>query len=85
MKKKIWIPIIVLVVLLAILFVPIPKAPIDDGGTREYVALMYKIVDWNKTSVDGVYEKTRIYFGTDRTKTVDELWELEEQSIPILT
>lgn len=77
MNKKIWIPIALVVMLLAILFIPIPKGSYDDGGTREYVALTYKIVDWNKISADGVYDKTRVYFGADRYKGIDELWELE--------
>ena len=79
--KKILIPIIIIFTVLAVLFVPIPKAAFDDGGTREYVALTYKIVDWNKVSADGVYEKTCIYFGADRNKTIDELWELEKSGI----
>ena len=80
MKKKIWIPIVLIVIVAAILFVPIPKGTYDDGGTREYLAATYKIVAWNKISSDGVYEKTRIYFGKDRNKSLDELWEGEAQS-----
>ena len=53
MKKKIWIPILV-VVILAILFVPIPSGVYKDGGTREYTALTYKIVDWNRLTDGGV-------------------------------
>ena len=81
MKKKIWIPIVVSVVLLAVLFVPIPMGSYDDGGTREYIALTYKIVDWNKVSADGVYEKTRIYFGKDRLKSINQLWLDESETI----
>ena len=77
MKKKIWIPIAAVVVLLAVLFVPIPRGSYDDGGTREWVALTYKIVDWNKIYVDGIYEATRIYFGEDRNKSISELWKME--------
>ncbi len=77
MKKKIWIPIVVIVSSLLILLIPIPKASYDDGGTREYVSLTYKIVDWNRLHSDGVYENTRIYFGKDRNKSIDELWEME--------
>ena len=81
MKKKIWIPIVAVTVLLAALFVPIPRKAYDDGGTREYVALTYKIVDWNRLQLDGGYEKTRIYFGSDRNKSIDELWEAEFATI----
>ena len=42
MKKKIWIPIVI--VLIAVLFIPIPSGVYKDGGTREYTALTYKIV-----------------------------------------
>lgn len=48
---------------------------------REYIALTYKIVDWNRLTSDGVYEKTRIYFGADRNKSIDELFKLECESI----
>ena len=77
MKKKILIPIIPAAILLAVLFVPIPQGSYDDGGTREWIALTYKIVDWNKISADGIYEATRIYFGADRNKSINELWERE--------
>ena len=82
MKKKLWIPIAAAVLLLAILFVPIPQGSYDDGGTREWIALTYKIVDWNRLTVQEgaestLYEKTRIYFGADKTKSIDELWKME--------
>ena len=79
MKKKIWIPIVLILVVAAILFVPIPQGTYDDGGTREYLAATYKIIDWNKMTTDGVYEKTRVYFGKDRNKSLGELWEEEAQ------
>ncbi|MGM9652117.1 MAG: hypothetical protein ACI3XP_00575 [Eubacteriales bacterium] len=78
MKKKIWIPITAAAVLLAILFVPVPLGSYDDGGTREYVALTYRIVDWNRISTDGVYENVRFYGPADRNTPIDELWEREE-------
>lgn len=82
MKKKIWIPIAGVVVLLAILFVPIPQGSYDDGGTREWVALTYKIVDWHKLydvgdDGPGVYDEVRFYGFADRNKSIDELWERE--------
>ena len=43
MKKKIWIPIAAAVILLAILFIPIPGASYDDGGTREWKALHIRL------------------------------------------
>ncbi len=81
MKKRIWIGIIAGIVLLAVLFAPIPGGSYDDGGTREYTALTYKIVDWNRLTVDGVYEATKLYWIPDNYKSIDELWQYEEQSV----
>ena len=79
MKKKIWIPIAA-AVLLAVLFVPIPSKTHEDGGTREYRALTYKIVDWNKNQ-DGVsYDRTRLYLFPRNFKSLDELWDTEALS-----
>ena len=82
MKKKRWIPLLAAIVLLAILFVPIPQGSYDDGGTREWIALTYKIVDWNRLYAIGggesfLYEKTRLYGPADRNKSIGELWETE--------
>ncbi len=82
MKKKLWILIAAVVILLAVLFFPIPQSPYQDGGTQEWVALTYKIVKWNRLTVyesteSTLYTKTRIYFGADRFKSIDELWERE--------
>lgn len=84
MKKRIWI-LILAVVLLAVLFVPIPRGEqINDGGTREYTAIAYKMVKWHRLVDIGeepYYTKTRVYFGKDRFKTIDELWETERENI----
>ena len=81
MKKKIWIPILV-VVILAILFVPIPSGVYKDGGTREYTALTYKIVDWNRlTDGGGTYSKTKVYFFPYNFKSVGDLWYYEKDEI----
>ena len=84
MKKKIWIPIAGVVVLLAILFVPIPQGSYDDGGTREWVALTYKIVDWNRISTDGVYEKTRIYGPAIRTNLLTSYGSLNKNRLAFI-
>ena len=81
MKKKIWLPILAAVVLLAVLFVPIPSGTYKDGGTREYAALTYKIVDWNKLTSDGKYDKTKIYFFPNNFKSINELWTYEEDEV----
>jgi len=78
-KRIFWL---VCIAVLAILFVPIPKGSYDDGGTREFVALTYKIVRWHRLYDDGVdkaaiYEKTRFYGPADRNTPIGELWERE--------
>lgn len=75
MKKKALIFVVVAV--LVILFVPVPTEVYKDGGTSVYSALTYKIVDWNREFFDGVYTPTKVYFGLDRFKSLDELWENE--------
>lgn len=81
MAKKILVLILATVLLLAVLFVPIPKSPGRDGGTREYSALTYKIVDWNRLTTDGVYDATKFYWFPNNFKSIDELWTYEEQEV----
>ena len=81
MKKKIFILILATVLLLAVLFVPIPKSSGRDGGTREYSALTYKIVDWNRLTTDGVYDATKIYVFPNNFKSIDDLWNKEEHEV----
>ena len=75
-----------LAVLLSVLFIPIPKGTFDDGGTREYAALTYKIVVWNKINItidengkiiDDRYHKTSVFWYPDNQKSIDELWQIE--------
>ena len=80
MKKKILIPIIIIFVL-TILFVPIPSGAYKDGGTREYTALTYKIVDWNRLTAGETYNKTKVYFFPDNFKSIDRLWYYEEENV----
>ena len=77
MKKTLWI-VLAAVALLAVLFLPIPGESYDDGGTREYVALTYKIVDWNRQTDEGIYEATRVYWFGDKELPMEELWLREE-------
>ena len=59
--KRVWVFIIIFAVIaVAVLAVPIPKAALDDGGTREYAALTYRIVKWKKFYAGGTYEKTKV-------------------------
>ena len=86
MKKGIIIGIIVVVLL--VLFLPIPTGTYNDGGTRDYCALTYRIVVWNKImiaemnedgspGVDSTYHKTSVFWIPDNFKSIDELWKIE--------
>lgn len=76
-KKKIFI---IVIVLLALLFAPIPTKQYKDGGTKVYSALTYKMIRWNvMLGVDDIYSKTSIYWFPKCLKSVDELWNLENQ------
>ena len=87
MKKKIWlIPVIGVVALVLVLFLPIPQGSYNDGGTRDYNALTYKIVKWNKIMVEvdengqaihNTYKNTSVYWYPDNQKSIGELWQIE--------
>jgi len=79
MKKKIWIPIVI--VLIAVLFIPIPSGVYKDGGTREYTALTYKIVKWNRLTGDSTYDKLRIYLFPNNFRSIGSLWAHEEDNV----
>ena len=83
MKKSKILMIVGIILLCVVLFTPIPLGTIEDGGTRDYLALTYRIVKWNRLngiSEDGthieVYQNTCIYFFPDNFKDIDELWKL---------
>lgn len=74
--------IIIILIILALFFVPIPQTSYDDGGTREYIALTYKIVVWNKIGgyEDGTetdYHNTIVYWFPYNLKSINELWDLK--------
>ena len=70
-----------MVVIVAILFIPIPSGAYKDGGTREYTALTYKIVDWNRLTDGNIYDKTKVYFFPYNFKSIDGLWYYEEDDV----
>lgn len=86
MKKKV-IAIASAVAILLVLFLPIPRGTCQDGGTRVYSALTYKIVVWNRlvseAGQDGRlaavsrYHKTSVFLFPDNFKSIDELWKIE--------
>ena len=81
MKKKFWVWTFAGVLLLAVLFTPIPSGAYKDGGSREYTALTYKIVDWNRLTGEAVYDETKLYLFPDNFKSIDALWAYEEQEV----
>ena len=81
MKKKVWIWILAGVLLLAVLFTPIPSGVYKDGGSREYTALTYKIVDWNRLTGEAVYDETKLYLFPNNFKSIDALWEKEKDKV----
>ncbi len=40
------------VLILLILFLPIPRGTYKDGGTKDYCALTYRIIVWNRLTDD---------------------------------
>ena len=77
MKRK-TIIIICAIVLALILIIPIPIGPAKDGGTKEYVALTYKVVDWHAFyDGDKILDKTSVYFFPDNFSSLTELRDRE--------
>jgi len=75
MKKIFFVIIVAVIVMSAVLFVPVPSGTYDDGKTKEYKALTYKMIKWNRFYEDDMcYNTTRFYFGKDKNKSIDELW-----------
>ena len=61
MKKKLLIAsgaVIAILVALVALVVPYRVKSYDDGGTRDYQALAYRVIAWKRISPDEIYEKT---------------------------
>ena len=88
MKKKKWIPIAFVIILLVILLVPynIEKGIEDYEGDESvvYEALLYKVIKW-KRPIDHIgnepctFEKTKVYFFGDKSRDIEEAWNLEIQ------
>ncbi len=78
MKKKLTLALIL--ILFAVLLIPLPSGTYKDGGTREYSALTYKIVSWNRINADKIYTETDFYLFPDNFKSIDTLW--SEKEIP---
>ena len=84
MKKKLLIAgavLAVVLVALVALVVPFRVDILNDGGTKDYQALTYRVVTWKRISPDERYEKTRVYFGGDVFQDINQLWAREEANI----
>lgn len=79
--KKIFVISSLVLLVAAVLLVPLPSGTLNDGGTKVYTALTYKLVVWNVVDEDGVYHETKLYVGTDRGKSIDELWAIESENV----
>ena len=81
MKKKIRTCIIIIIIFL-ILFFPIPKGTLDDGGSKVYGALTYTVVKWvyiNEDRSRGY--RTVVYWFPDNFKNINELHEMYKADI----
>ena len=79
MKKTVIIAAIVILLILLVLFVPTQKATFQDGGTKEYRALAYKVVVWNRITTSGIVHKTSVYWYPRNQNSIDMLWDYEQQ------
>ena len=79
MKKR---NVIILLTAL-LLFTPVPLGIYKDGGTRDYMALTYRLVIWNRFTEGGgendTYHKVSVYPFPDNFKNIDELWKIERK------
>ena len=84
MKKKIWIPILTLIVVI-VLFFPFSVNTYKDGGTRSHASLTYTVVKWNKL-IEGrdTFRKTAVYLFPNNFKNIDSLWEFEKDEAAAL-
>lgn len=80
MKKT--VAIILIIITIAVLFIPVPMSPAKDGGTKSYTALTYKIVKWKKFADSyKPYENTSVYFLPYNFYSLDALWQKETESL----
>ena len=79
MKKK-TACIIVAAVLAAILLLP-HKTVYRDGGTRDYRAILYRVVVWNRMNEEGIYHNMDVYFFPHNRRSIDQLWEEKAEKL----
>ena len=81
-KKKFLLILIPVFILVLILFLPIPVGTTNDGGSRDFQALTYRLVRWNRIIAleDGTvdyYTKWSFYPIPLCYESIDTLWENE--------
>lgn len=81
MKKRTKIAITAVLILLIIPFIPIPRGTLDDGGSRVFDALTYKLVFWKRISNSGTDKTVKLYFYPDNKLSIDDLWQKECEKI----
>ena len=74
MKNKLLIFIICLLITI-LLLTPFSIKIYEDGGTKSYQSLTYKIVKWHKLEQDPF---TKVYWFPNHFKSIDALWDLEK-------
>ncbi len=79
--KKVCLIILVAVLLIGVLFIPIPQSPHRDGGTREYKALLYKKVEWKRQTEEELYRADRWYWFPKNFQSLNTLWKAEEDHV----
>lgn len=75
MKKR----YILIIILVLLLFLPVPSGVYKDGGTKTFTALTYKIVDWKHMYGNGTYQKFKIYPFPLNFYSIDSLLSREEK------
>ena len=81
MKKKVKVIIIIIIVLL-VLFFPASRDTLEDGGSKVYSALTYKIVKW--VSYDEDHNRsydTSVYWLPDNFKNINELSKMHREAV----
>ena len=83
MAKRICINVLAAVVLLSVLFVPLPGIGKnnDYGDTWHYTALTYKVVHWDIPTGSGSYEKTVWCSFPHNFKSLDALWQKDMEPL----
>ena len=71
-------------ILLILFLLPIPRGTYKDGGTKDYCALTYRIIVWNRLTDDSgrdasegeltTYHNTSVFWFPANFKSIDELY-----------